>query len=63
VTRVVVAQRRGLSQAPVEHEIAWPAHWRLPVAGESIHVSREFGGFIEYVDWLVDERTVKINIR
>ena len=64
-TKVHLIWRRGLSQAPSRTVIDWPAEWRLPAAGEAIHLSKEFGGFVEYVDWWLegDDRHLKVYLR
>lgn len=46
-----------------EQEIEWPVAWRLPQAGDAIHLSKTFGGFVEYVDFWPGEGRVVIHLR
>lgn len=46
-----------------EQEIAWPIDWRLPQAGDAIHLSKTFGGFVEYVDFWPGESRVVAHLR
>jgi len=54
---------RAFGDDAKEEQIIWPAEWRLPLAGEAIHLSKEFGGFVEYVDFLVAEKQIVVNLR
>lgn len=59
---VLVMGGRAFADPASEREVEWPANWRLPQAGEAIHLSKTFGGFVQFVDWIVDERVVRIKL-
>jgi hypothetical protein len=63
ITVILRMKGRAFSDAAQEQEIDWPAEWRLPLAGEAIHLSKTFGGFVEYVDFLVAEKQIVVHIR
>lgn len=61
--RVILTRRGGFGSVADDHEVMWPPGWRLPAAGESVHLSAEFGGFVEYVDWDIAARAVRVFLR
>lgn len=61
--RVVVVWRRSLSSQRQEREVDWPAGWRLPQAGDSIRLADGEGGFVEYIDFDLERRAMRVNVR
>jgi hypothetical protein len=57
---VIVVASRAFSQPGQEREVAWPAGWRLPVAGETVLLPGEFGGFVRYVEFSPVEQVVRL---
>ncbi|HSB54919.1 MAG TPA: hypothetical protein VLD58_11205 [Gemmatimonadales bacterium] len=60
---MIVAWRRALSSPLEEEEIDWPPGWRLPSAGDSVHLSGNRGGFVESIDFDIGRQAIRVNIR
>ena len=63
-TRITVVWKRGLGAAArEEREVLWPSGWRLPAAGDAVHLAEGEGGWVEYVDWDVGAGVMRVMIR
>jgi hypothetical protein len=61
--RVILVRRRALGTSPEETDISWPPYWRLPSAGDMIHLSTTEGGYIEAVDFDLGRNAVRLLLR
>ncbi len=61
--KVVLTRKQAFGDPLSELEIDWPPEWRLPQAGEAIHVSKDVAGFVEWVTWNVEKKQVEIRLR
>lgn len=64
---VLSAKRRdaafGDPNSADEQEIEWPATWRLPQPGDSVHLRKDWGGFVSSVDFDLETQTVRVFLR
>ena len=58
---IVMKGRHGL-EAQTE-VLWWPEGWRIPQVGESVQIRKDFGGFVEYVDWDIARGLARVVLR
>lgn len=46
-----------------EQAVDWPAEWRLPQPGDSVHLRKDWGGFVSSVDFDIEEGVVRVFLR
>lgn len=60
--RVALSFRQAFGDAEV-HEVEWPSTWRLPQPGDSVHLRKDWGGFVSSVDFDLETQTVRVFLR
>lgn len=46
-----------------EQAVDWPAEWRLPQPGDSVHLRKDWGGFVSSVNFDIEEGVVRVFLR
>ena len=62
-TIVILVHRRSLGGTSDEVGMMWPVGWRLPQAGDAVHLKNDLGGFVEYVDMWPTTGRVRVYLR
>lgn len=60
--KVVLSFRQAFGDAEA-HEVEWPLTWRLPQPGDSVHLRKDWGGFVSSVDFDLETQTVRVFLR
>lgn len=60
----VILTRQQAFGDPVDEEIVdWPAHWRLPMLGESVQFAPGWGGIVQTIDFDLSRGVPIIRVR
>jgi hypothetical protein len=61
--RVELSFRTAFGTPKETEIIPWPEGWRLPQLGESVQLRSGFGGFVQYVDWDLEQGLVRVFLK
>jgi hypothetical protein len=58
--RVVLVRRGGFGSEAEERPVAWPEGWSLPRSGDRVVLAPEFGGQVQFIQFMLAEGIIQI---
>jgi hypothetical protein len=60
---VMLRFKTAMSTKSEEQEASWPTGWRIPQAGDAVHLRNDYGGFVQYVDFDLGHGRIVIHLK